>query len=74
MGRINARKLSTSRRSILGSDFVSALDLDQIKSGMNTLQDLFKKTEMIDWQVTIPEDGRVDAVVTILPREEWPFR
>ena len=72
VGRINTRKLSGHLEALdaMGSDFVSALDLDQIKSGMNTLQDLFKKTEMIDWQVTIPEDGRVDAVVTILPREE----
>ena len=72
VGKINCRMLAGHLEALdaMGPEFVTALELQGFHSGIGILHDLFTKTEMIDWVVTIPDDGRVDAVVTILPREE----
>tara|TARA_B100001059_G_scaffold236075_1_gene284551 strand:+ start:1212 stop:2708 length:1497 start_codon:yes stop_codon:yes gene_type:complete len=72
VGRINSRKLAEHLLSLreLAPEFVNGLEIPLFKAGVGIAYDLLKKTETIDWVVSIPGNGRVEATVTILPRQE----
>ena len=72
VGRINSRKLADHFLSLreTAPEFVNGLELSGFKAGISIVHDLLKRTESIDWVVSIPDNGRVEATVTILPRQE----
>ena len=72
VGRVNSRKLANHFLSLkeTAPDFVNGLELSGFKAGLSIVYDLLKRTESIDWVVSIPDNGRVEATVTILPRQE----
>ena len=72
VGRVNSRKLADHFLSLreTAPEFVNGLELPGFKAGLSLVYDLLKRTESIDWVVSIPENGRVEATVTILPRKE----
>jgi len=72
VGRINSAKLAEHFLSLnqLAPEFVGALEVPEFKAGVGMLYDLVNRTEMIDWVVSIPANGRVEAKITILPKIE----
>lgn len=72
VGRINSRRLADHFLSLreIAPEFVNGLGLPGFKAGLSILYDLLERTEEIDWVVSIPDNGRVEATVTILPRKE----
>jgi hypothetical protein len=72
VGRINSRKLSEHFLSLIAMapEFVNALELPGFKAGVSLLYELVRRTEVIDWVVSIPDNGRVDATITLRPKRE----
>lgn len=72
VGRVNSRRLADHFLSLreTAPGFVDGLELPGFKAGLSIIHDLLKRTESIDWVVSIPDNGRVEATVTILPRQE----
>jgi hypothetical protein len=54
----------------MAPEFVNALELPGFKAGVSLLYELVRRTEVIDWVVSIPDNGRVDATITLRPKRE----
>jgi hypothetical protein len=54
----------------MAPEFVGALDVPEFKAGVSLVYELVRKTEAIDWVVTIPENGRVEATFNVWPNDE----
>ncbi len=72
VGRINSSKLSEHFSSLIQTapEFVNALELPGFTAGVSLLYQLVRETDLIDWVVSIPDDGRVEATITVWPKEE----
>jgi hypothetical protein len=72
VGRLNTRKVSEHFLSLLqmAPEFVSALELPRFKAGVSLAYELFRRTELIEWFVAIPENGRVEATINVWPDDE----